>query len=270
MKKVFIWIFAVIITLAASYYQRKTGPTYPLDFKTEINGKAYTFELTRSASHGDGCMVELPLADEITHAKVIFKKYPGNFEFDSIMMVESDDKLIASLPIQPAAGKLQYHVLIFNENDMLFSTDDKPAIVRFKGDVPAWALIPHVLAMFLAMFLSTVALLMAIFNIGNIKRIAIWTFLLLAIGGFLFGPLVQYFAFGQAWTGFPVGYDLTDNKTLIAGIFWLAAMLLNLNQTRRWIIILAGVVLLGVYTIPHSARGSEYNYEQDTIETGNK
>jgi hypothetical protein len=270
MKKALIWIFAVIITLAASYYQRKTGPTYPLDFKTEINGETYAFDLTRSASHGDGCMVELPTSDGISDAKVVFKKYPGNFEFDTILMVETDNQWIASLPIQPAAGKLQYHILIFDENNLLVSTEEESAIVRFKGNVPAWALIPHILAMFLAMLLSTVALLMAIFNIGNIKRIAIWTFSSLAIGGFIFGPIVQYFAFGQAWTGFPVGYDLTDNKTLIAGVFWLAAMLLNLKQTRRWIIILAGIVLLGIFTIPHSARGSEYNYEADVIETGDK
>ncbi|MEA1873212.1 MAG: hypothetical protein U9N51_02125 [Bacteroidota bacterium] len=270
MKKVLIWIFAVVITLAASYYQRKTGPTYPLNFKTEIHSETYAFELTRSASHGDGCMVELPTSDRISHAKVLFKKYPGNFEFDTIIMVEKDDQWIASLPIQPAAGKLQYYVLIYDESDVLFSTEEIPAIVRFKGDVPVWALIPHVLAMFFAMLLSAVALLMAIFNVGNIKRIAIWTFSALAIGGFIFGPIVQYFAFGQAWTGFPVGYDLTDNKTLIAGVFWLAAMLLNLKQTRRWIIILSGIVLLGIFTIPHSVRGSEYNYEAETIETGNK
>jgi len=270
MKKALIWIFAVIITLAASYYQRKTGPTYPLDFKTEIQGETYAFELTRSASLGDGCIIELPAVDGISDAKVVFKKHPGNFEFDTIVMVESDDQWIASLPIQPPAGKLQYHVLIYNEDNLLLSTEEEPAIVRFKGNVPAWALIPHVIAMFLAMLLSSVALLMAIFNIGNIKRIVIWTFASLAIGGFIFGPIVQYFAFEQAWTGFPVGYDLTDNKTLIAGVFWLAAMLLNLKQTRRWIVILAGIVLLGIFTIPHSARGSEYNYEVDTIETGNK
>ena len=40
--------------------------------------------------------------------------------------------------------------------------------------------------------------------------------LLLAVGGFILGPLVQNYAFGELWTGVPFGWDLTDNKTLIA------------------------------------------------------
>ena len=29
MKKFTLWFLAIIITLGAAYYQRKTGPTYP-------------------------------------------------------------------------------------------------------------------------------------------------------------------------------------------------------------------------------------------------
>jgi hypothetical protein len=268
MKKVIVWILSVVITLGASVYQRATGPTYPLDFNTEINGKAYSFELTRSATIGDGCFVEIPESSAFDNAYVVYKKYPGNFDSDTIPLLKNDGNWVASLPIQPAAGKLKYFVNLSLDQDVVYSTHDNPAVVRFKGDVPAWALIPHIIAMFLAMLLSTVSLLMALFNLGNIKKLSIWTFSTLAIGGFVFGPIVQFFAFGQAWTGFPVGMDLTDNKTLIAGVFWLIAMLLNLKQTRRWIIIIAGIVLLAVYTIPHSARGSEYNYEAEIVETG--
>ncbi len=269
MKKGLIWTLAVLLTLGASYYQRKTGPTYPLSFKTEMGSELYTFNLTRSASIGDGCMVEIPVSEGFDAVDVVFKKYPGEFETMRIPMQKDNDQWIAFLPIQPAAGKLMYFVELKRDNELVYSTQDEPAIVRFKGDVPAWALIPHVLAMFAAMLLSTVTLLMAVFKKGNLRKLSIWTFSLLAVGGFIFGPIVQYFAFGQAWTGFPVGYDLTDNKTLIAGVFWLAALILNLKKERRWFVVLAGIVLLGIFSIPHSARGSEYNYEENTIETGN-
>jgi hypothetical protein len=40
----------------------------------------------------------------------------------------------------------------------------------------------------------------------------------------ILGPVVQYYAFGEFWTGVPFGWDLTDNKTLVAVIFWALAV----------------------------------------------
>ncbi|MFP4664396.1 MAG: hypothetical protein ACLFM1_08205 [Bacteroidales bacterium] len=267
-KKILLWVLAAVLTIGASVYQRKTGPTYPLDFTISIAGDQYAFELTRSASIGDGCIVEMPLHEEIDSIRLVYQKYPGTFEPDTVLMPAGKDAYLASLPIQPAAGKLRYHMIIYRQGNVVFTNEDNAAVVRFKGDVPAWALIPHVLAMFLAMLFSTAAMLMAITRIGNFRKIAWWAFGSLFVGGFIFGPVVQHFAFGQAWTGFPVGMDLTDNKTLIAGIFWLAAVLLNLKKKRRWAVIIAGIVLLAIYIIPHSARGSEFDYETEEVKTG--
>jgi len=33
---------------------------------------------------------------------------------------------------------------------------------------------------------------------------------------------VQHYAFGQLWTGVPFGWDLTDNKTLLAALAWVS------------------------------------------------
>ncbi|MDA3819486.1 MAG: hypothetical protein PF590_03325 [Candidatus Delongbacteria bacterium] len=267
-KKIFIWVTAALVTVAASYYQRQTGPTKPMKMETEISGDVYKFTLTRSASIFDGCIISIPDHEGIDKTVIVYKKYPGDFLPDSVIMQKNNGNLTASLPIQPAAGKLQYYLVMYQDGDVIFNNEDDTAIVRFKGNVPGWALIPHVLFMFLAMFFSTAAMLMAIFNIGNIKNTSILAFGILALGGFVFGPIVQNYAFGQAWTGWPVGYDLTDNKVLIAGTVWLLAILLNLHKKRRWAVIVAGIVLLGMFTIPHSARGSEFDYETQEIKTG--
>jgi len=87
----------------------------------------------------------------------------------------------------------------------------------------------------------------------------------------ILGPLVQKFAFGAYWTGVPFGWDLTDNKTLIAMIFWLMAswrVLKGNAEQNRWWVVLAVVVMFIVFLIPHSMMGSELNYETMTVETG--
>ncbi len=58
--------------------------------------------------------------------------------------------------------------------------------------------------------------------------------MLLVLGGFLLGPIVQKYAFGAFWTGWPFGEDLTDNKTAVAVLAWLPRVtLLALWGSRR-------------------------------------
>ena len=87
----------------------------------------------------------------------------------------------------------------------------------------------------------------------------------LLLGGFILGPLVQWYAFGVWWSGVPFGYDWTDNKVLVELIFWILALALNRGNRRdRRSVYLAGIVTLAVYFIPHSIFGSEYDYRTGT------
>jgi hypothetical protein len=156
----------------------------------------------------------------------------------------------------PMAGKLEYRVVLSKGGEQA-SFPPEPAITRFKGDVPLWVLIPHVAAMFFGMLFSTRAALAALFG-GNTRT---WSFLaiaLLVFGGLVLGPVVQKLAFGEYWTGVPFGYDLTDNKTLIAAVAWgLAALQLRGGRQARIAVVLATVVTMVVFAIPHSVWGSQ-------------
>ena len=80
--------------------------------------------------------------------------------------------------------------------------------------------------------------------------------------------IVQYCAFGEFWTGVPFGWDLTDNKTLIALFFWVLAVIMNRKKERPFYVALAAIVLLLVYSIPHSMFGSQLNYESGSVSQG--
>jgi hypothetical protein len=84
----------------------------------------------------------------------------------------------------------------------------------------------------------------------------------------ILGPLVQKFAFGELWTGVPFGWDLTDNKTLIALVFWILAVIMNRKKERPLYTVLAAVILLLVYSIPHSMFGSELDYSTGQVTQG--
>jgi hypothetical protein len=102
------------------------------------------------------------------------------------------------------------------------------------------------------------AALAAAFSRPEARRYAWVTVVLLGIGGLVLGPIVQKYAFDAYWTGVPFGYDLTDNKTLIAGVAWiLAAWRLRGGREAKVAIVVATVVTMVVFAIPHSMWGSQ-------------
>lgn len=266
MKKTFIWILAVLITVGSAYYQRKTGPTYPKKVEVNISDTKLNFTLPRSEDTETDCLVEIPTSDSTIKGMIYYKRYPVNEDFKAVHLKYDNKRLFAYLPSQPPAGKLEYYVSFSKEGFEQNNTEH--VIIRFKGSVPAWALIPHILFIFAAMLISNVAGLFAGLKFNKHVFYGNLAFILLLLGGMIFGPIVQYYAFGEAWTGIPFGWDLTDNKTLIAFIFWLVAVISNRRNPKYRYTIIASIILFIIFTIPHSLFGSELDYSSGKVVTG--
>jgi hypothetical protein len=268
LKMTLFWILAIIITISAAIYQRKTGPTHPKNITLNVGETQYKIALVRSHGGDNDCPLAYKIADEEVTGTVSFKRYPTNEEWQIIDLVRDGEKLKGSLPHQPPAGKIEYKVAFFKNGKTLNNPDDYHVVTRFKGGVPAFILVPHVFLIFFAMMLSNLAGILAIARHKKMVFYGNLTFIFLLIGGMVFGPLMQLYAFGELWTGFPKGMDLTDNKTLVAFIFWILAVVMNRKKQRPGWIIAATIIMLMIYLIPHSMFGSELNYESGAITTG--
>lgn len=268
MKTALFILISVVITFGAIIYQRSTGPTYPKKVEVEIDGINYKFELIRSHGGENDCPLVFNITDPLVTGSVTFRKFPTRDEWTTREMMRENDKLIGYLPNQPPAGKLEYKIE-FKKNDMAYPLHETNAtIIRFKGDVPAAILAPHVILMFVAMFLSNLTGVMAFFRYGRYRRLAVWTLVLLGLGGMVMGPWVQWYAFGEAWAGVPFAWDLTDNKTLVAFLFWILAVIMNRKREKPGYIIAASIVMLIIYCIPHSMYGSQLDPETGKIIQG--
>lgn len=264
------WTLAIVITLGAAVYQRKTGPTYPSNQTISINNKTYSFQFPRSHNSTSDCNIDLKVPDTSISATVFYKRYPTNEEYTPIACMRNGESLQTFLPSQPAAGKLAYFVEFKSTTGEIVEIGkDEPILIRYKGEVPAWVLIPHILLIFLAMLFSNLTGILALANHASFRFWMRLTFWFLFLGGMVMGPLVQHFAFGHYWTGIPYGYDLTDNKTLIAFIGFIVAMIFNFKKPNRISVVIATVLMLVIFSIPHSARGSQLNYQSGQIDTGN-
>lgn len=261
LRSTLLWIFSILFTISIAYYQRKTGPTYPVDGIIKIKNASIEYKLVRSHGGAGDAMVKIQ-APQGFKGRFKYKRYKSYDDWQTVPMKREDSLLVAAIPHQPPAGKVMYYIYV-GKSGHYESLTQNPVIIRFKGDVPAGALIPHVILMFLAMLMSTRTGLEALFKSSKTKRYTFLTLVFLFFGGLIFGPIVQKYAFDAYWTGWPVGNDLTDNKTIVAFIFWLIAFF-RMNKTKKaygWVIA-AAIILLIVYLVPHSVLGSEIDYTQ--------
>ena len=259
-KSILFWVLSFVLMVASAYYQRTTGPTYPRKGKVIINGETIKYKLVRTWDTGTGAEATVKVINTAIAGKYRYKRYKSFDEWTEKPMIRNGEELVATLPGLPAAGKMMYEIFL-SDGGKFIKLEEEPLVLRYKGAVPFWILIPHIILIFMAMMFSMRALIEAFTKGKNLVKYSFWTVILLAIGGMTFGPIVQKYAFDAYWTGWPFGTDLTDNKMLVAFVLWVVAyFMVRKNPKKRGWVIAAAVVLLLIYLIPHSMFGSEIDY----------
>ena len=87
-KKTIVWILAVVITILAAYYQRKTGPTHPKKATVEISGEKYSFDLLRSGVTGRDAKIKIEIPNESISGTVTYRRYPTNEEWKTVEFIK--------------------------------------------------------------------------------------------------------------------------------------------------------------------------------------
>lgn len=255
-----LWYIAIAVTLISATYQRMTGPTYPVKGHVVLGGNEIGYRLERSHETTEDQVVRIVVLDTAVSGDMTWRRFPSSDPYQTVPLERIGDALQAPLPRQPAGGKLEYQLRLVRPPEAVL-VPAQATVTRFKDPVSLSVLIPHILAMFLGMLWSTRAGLAAV--TGGATQALAWTAVaLLGVGGFVLGPWMQHQAFGEWWTGVPFGFDLTDNKTLIAIVFWvLAVARVRADRPARLEVTLAALVTLAVFAIPHSVWGTQINWD---------
>lgn len=270
MKNALLWFLALILMMAAAVYQKKTGPSYPYRGQFDAAGETLDYRLVRSEETTRNARVVLPAPSHgALDAQLHFKRYKTADALSTVPLKRENEEYAAYLPAQPPAGKLTYFLTVEHESGASLripSAPDETIVIRFRGPVPAWILVPHIILVFFAMLIGIRSALAALIPEKTMIRWAWVAFIGMTLGGMILGPIVQKHAFGEYWTGFPFGSDLTDNKMLIMWLCWLVAVAFITRwknarpRLSRALVVAAAVVMIVVYLIPHSMRGSELDY----------
>lgn len=108
MRLTIVWIISIIFTLIIVVYQKTTGPTYP----QKVTYEETKIKLPRSSSTDKECKVVIPESNNFDNAYLLWKYYPGTYDYDTLQFTLKDSLWETVLPTQPSAGKLEYHIIL--------------------------------------------------------------------------------------------------------------------------------------------------------------
>ncbi len=263
-RGVVLWVVAVVVTLVSGVYQRVTGPTYPVRFRETLAGVTASGKLLRTQTVGRALPITVRVSGEGDVAGLAqWRRFPTEEPWQIVVLRRDGDRLVGELPEQDAmASKVEYRITLTGGGVTRHVPATEATVARFKGAVPLAVLLVHILVMFLGMLWSLRTGLEALARGTRLLPLATQSLVILAIGGLILGPLLQKYAFGVFWAGWPLGEDLTDNKLAAAVLVWLLAVwrLRRAPATGRWWAVAATVVTFAVFMIPHSRHGSTFDY----------
>lgn len=129
-KNKLLWIAAIVITILSAYYQRVTGPTYPISGEVNLANEKIKYKLERSHSSNSNLKIEIQVKEEKVSGNVYWKRLKTNDDWSVVKMNRIEEKLIAEIPPQPPAGKIEYRVELFYNGRSVLLPENKPGCAK--------------------------------------------------------------------------------------------------------------------------------------------
>jgi len=263
------YLLAIVLTVVLLGIARRMSTRRPGEIQIS-SGDVSISHTTVTENFGDGPIIELKIsAVDSLRPMVLYSEQAGS-PYQSMEMVLGANGYYARLPALDKGRKWYYHIDIYRVNAIIATIPvSGDQFIKFKGHVSPFVLIPHIACMFATIFFGLLTVFTAVDysrGRGELKRSVKFLFLTIVfsfIGGFPLGYLVAYQAFGQGWAGIPVGWDITDNKTVILFLFWLISFIIAFRGLKsgssgidpRKYLLLVGLsffVTILTFLIPHS------------------
>jgi hypothetical protein len=268
-------ILALFLTLLVVVAARYFGPNRP--YRVETSGTGYSLFHKAPRSHEGEGPAEIYLCFKRSEGEIpdlkawLLGRVKKNQDWVRLPSARTESNredcdlaMVFEIPHHPPTTRYYYRFEIQGGGGpdvWLTREGGEPMMIKFKGVVPPWIWISHVVAMFGGFFVLILTAFYAVplvkgkEDMGVAKRLARWAWALLFIGGVPLGMAMNFYAFEVYWEAFPFGGDVTDNKTQVALILWgIAALGLSGRRGRKAGIftLIAALLVLGIFLIPHS------------------
>jgi hypothetical protein len=180
---------------------------------------------------------EVEVSEDIKDARLFLYYKAGSQPREVVEMHRLESgRYFISIPSQKRGTLVEYYVEARAGGDLAVRVpgqDKSPGFsFYYKGTANRAILISHVILMFVSLAILLLAGYFAVRAVRDrrvvlhIPRLAFLGAVVFFISSFPLGMIVAYQTYGTPWTGFPVGTDITDNKSLAIVLYWAAATFL--------------------------------------------
>jgi len=182
-----------------------------------------------------------PSGRDIT-AFIFYRSGGGPLQNSDMRPLETG-KYFGTIPARSRGEKIEYYIEARTGSDIVARV---PAKLRAEGFVLAvkgtpnhYVLVAHIVIIFIALFFFIFAGYLSWRALRHrrtllfIPRVAFLGTVAFFIASIPLGMAVAYQTYGTPWTGFPVGRDLTDNKSLVILIWWAVCAVLYRGSLWR-------------------------------------
>jgi hypothetical protein len=268
-------IIAAVLTIVLLGISRRMSTRHSQEMSASFNGITATHTTVTESRIKQMPVITVKLTGNNT-AEIGGALYysSDNGPEQSIAMRHSDNNtLVGNLPPGGLGQRIRYRIDLLR-GDMVKASISQDAskgfLIKYKGAVSSFVIIPHIILLFASIFCAFMALFFG-FDIlagrNKVKQAAIavlLTFFCGFIGGILIGIEVSHEVFGgNGWGGWPIGNDITDTKTEIFLLFWLVTMIFGWaglvgkklpisNKLFGVMVVVSFLVTLAAFLIPHS------------------
>jgi hypothetical protein len=217
---------------------------------------------------------EIEVSEDITGAQLFlyFRADSQPYEVMEMKLLETGS-YFTSIPAQKRGTLVSYYIEARAGADLAVRVpgEDADFSFHYKGTANRPLLITHVVLMFIALAMLLLAGYLAIRALKS-RRFTMHIPRLGFLGGIVFfisaiplGMIVAFQTYGTPWTGFPVGTDLTDNKSLAILIYYAAATFLFRGSAFRkdpttdllpmrslpYVYLVGAIITVVLFLIPH-------------------
>jgi len=164
----------------------------------------------------------------------VFLYYKSEQELFVVVPMQrfEEGRYFGKIPPHGRGSLIKYYVEGRAGDDLVVQVpaEDAPRFeFYFKGTPNRYFLISHIVVIFAALFFFILAGYFAYRALKerraglHVPRLGLAGAVLFFISSIPLGMIVAYQTYGKPWTGFPIGNDLTDNKSLVILLYWIAA-----------------------------------------------
>jgi hypothetical protein len=193
-------------------------------------------EPVEEATVGTGAPVEaeVEVSKDIGDVQIFLYYTPGPGPHEVLRMRQLEPgRYFASIPSHKRGTLIEYYIEAQAGSDLVVrvpAQDESPGFsFHYKGIANRALLLSHVVLMFISLAILLLCGYLALRAIRNrravlhVPRLAFLGAVAFFISSFPLGMIVAYQTYNKPWTGFPVGSDMTDNKSLVIILYWAAA-----------------------------------------------